>query len=202
MSLMDRLAGRKAEAGAVLSGAERVKLLRRVVTASGADGRSRVELDGPPAPVLEFLPGAGLFEIWTDAGGLSLENLPGMAGLLPPMGGIKCRWFTVLPVPPGVSEKDLAAFYDGSFAAMSETNVRPNMARHPGMHTTETLDFIIVIEGRVKLILDEEERLLGPGDVVVQRATNHAWHCVGDGPALLVAVLIDKRDGGLEARHG
>ena len=62
------------------------------------------------------------------------------------------------------------------------------------MHRTETLDFIIVIEGRVQLILDKEERVLGPGDVVVQRATNHAWSCVGDTPALLVAVLIDRTD--------
>ncbi len=197
-----KLAGTKPDATVVLSGAERVKQLRRVVTANRADGRSAVELDGPPAPVLEFLPGAGLFEIWTDAGGASLENAPGSVGLLPPLAGIKCRWFTVLPVPPGVSEADLTAFYDGSFSAMSSSNLRPDTARHPGMHTTETLDFIIVIEGRVKLILDEDERLLGPGDVVVQRATNHAWSCVGDVPAVLVAVLIDKSDGGLGARHG
>ena len=198
MSLMDVFAGRKKEAAAPLSGAERVAKLRRVITENTPDGRSRIALDGPPDPVLEFIPGAGLFEIWTDPGSGTFANLPGPASLLPPHGGVKCRWFTVLPVPPAVTAEELAAFYDGSFAAMSSTNLRPDTARHPGMHTTETLDFIIVIEGQVKLILDDGERLLGPGDVVVQRATNHAWSCVGDVPALLVAVLIDKSEG----RHG
>ncbi len=192
MSLSETLGINKKQQAAPLSAAERVAKLRRVVTANTPGGRSIVALDGAPQPVLEFLPGAGLFEIWTDPGGISLENLPGPASLLPPHRGIKCRWFTVLPVPPTVGPAELAAFYDGSFAAMGSVDVRPDTTRHPGMHTTQTLDFIIVIEGQVKLILDDEERLLGPGDVVVQRATNHAWSCVGPVPALLVAVLIDK----------
>ena len=170
----------------------RVDTLKRVITGNDEAGQSMVVHEGGPDPRLQFLPGAGLFEIWSDPGGRGMENLPGPAGLLPVHGGIKCRWFTVLPVPPHVSKQDLAAFYDGAFEAMSPHNVRPNTARHPGMHLTETLDFIIVIEGRVRLLLDKEERVLGPGDVVVQRMTNHAWHCESETPALLVAVLIDK----------
>jgi quercetin dioxygenase-like cupin family protein len=60
------------------------------------------------------------------------------------------------------------------------------------MHLTRTLDAIIIVRGRVRLLLDTDERLLGPGDVVVQRGTNHAWVCDGDEPALLVAVLISR----------
>jgi mannose-6-phosphate isomerase-like protein (cupin superfamily) len=169
-----------------------MRKLKRIVTGQNSRGRSIVALEGPPDPILEFIPGAGLFEIWVDGGRSSLDNLPGPASLLPPVHGIKCRWFTVLPVPPGVGAAELAAFYDASFTAMAKHNIRPDTSRHPGMHRTKTLDFIIVIEGRVRLILDEEDRVLGPGDVVVQRSTNHAWSCVGDVPALLVAVLIDK----------
>ena len=44
----------------------------------------------------------------------------------------------------------------------------------------------------MRLVLDEEEIVLKPGDVVIQRGTNHAWICKGSEPALLVAVLIDK----------
>ena len=172
----------------------RLRQLKRVITGQNAEGKSIVEFEGPADPVLEFLPGAGLFEIWTASAMASFDNLPGPAALLPPRNGIKCRWFTVLPVGLGVGSAELAAFYDGAFQAMTKENVRPDTARHPGMHRTETLDFIIVIEGRVQLILDKEERVLGPGDVVVQRATNHAWSCVGDTPALLVAVLIDRTD--------
>jgi quercetin dioxygenase-like cupin family protein len=61
------------------------------------------------------------------------------------------------------------------------------------MHLTPTIDFIILVKGQVRLVLDEGERLLSPGDVVVQRGTNHAWVCEGDEPAILVAVLIDKQ---------
>ena len=174
------------------TGQTRVKKLKRIVTGQSSAGRSMVAHEGPADPTLEFIPGAGLFEIWSDGGDDSFTNLPGPASLLPARGGVKCRWFTVLPVPPGVGAAELAAFYDGSFRAMSKHDIRPNTTRHPGMHRTDTLDFIIVIEGKVQLILDDEERLLGPGDVVVQRATNHAWSCVGEVPALLVAVLIDK----------
>ena len=171
---------------------ERVKKLKRIITGNNDAGRSVVKLEGAPDPVLEFIPGAGLFEIWSDPGGNSFDNLPGAAALLPCLRGTKCRWFTVLPVPSGVTPAELAAFYDSSFQAMVKHNVRPDNTRHPGMHRTETLDFIIIIEGQVQLILDDEDRLLGPGDVVVQRGTNHGWSCVGDTPALLVAILIDK----------
>ena len=192
MSLWSSLRAKQGKPALSTPNTPKVKQVRRIVTENDGQGRSFVVHEGGADPVLESLPGAGLFEIWADPGGTSLETLPGPVSLLPPQGGVKCRWFTVLPVPPGVTAAQLAAFYDGAFAAMSSHNIRPDTARHPGMHRTQTLDFIIVIEGQVKLILDKEERLLGPGDVVVQRATNHAWSCVSETPALLVAVLIDK----------
>jgi mannose-6-phosphate isomerase-like protein (cupin superfamily) len=43
------------------------------------------------------------------------------------------------------------------------------------MHRTRTLDYVVVIEGELTLILDESEVALAAGDVVVQRGTDHAW---------------------------
>jgi uncharacterized cupin superfamily protein len=43
------------------------------------------------------------------------------------------------------------------------------------MHRTRTLDYVVVIEGELVLILDDSEVILKPGDVVVQRGTDHAW---------------------------
>ena len=60
------------------------------------------------------------------------------------------------------------------------------------MHKTHTVDAIILVKGRVRLLLDEDETVIGPGDVVVQRATNHAWAVEGNEPALFVAVLVDR----------
>ena len=59
------------------------------------------------------------------------------------------------------------------------------------MHQTKTIYYIILLEGDVTLILDEDEVRLKPFNVVVQRGTNHAWVNNGTEPALLIAVLID-----------
>jgi len=60
------------------------------------------------------------------------------------------------------------------------------------MHLTATIDVIIVVSGRVRLLLDDDERVLEPGDVVIQRGTNHGWVCESDEPAVMVAVLMDR----------
>lgn len=47
------------------------------------------------------------------------------------------------------------------------------------MHRTVSLDYGVVLEGEVELVLDSgETRLLKKGDVAVQRGTNHAWRNV------------------------
>jgi quercetin dioxygenase-like cupin family protein len=66
-------------------------------------------------------------------------------------------------------------------------------ARSP-MHRTETVDYGIVLAGRVVLVLDDgSETALEPGDVVVQRGTNHAWTNTGEQPARMAFVLVDGR---------
>jgi len=43
------------------------------------------------------------------------------------------------------------------------------------MHRTQSIDFGVVLKGTIKLILDDGvETTMNEGDVVVQRATNHA----------------------------
>ena len=59
------------------------------------------------------------------------------------------------------------------------------------MHETHSLDVICLLQGEASLILENDERRLKPGQVVIQRGTNHAWEAHG-GPALLLAVLIDR----------
>jgi quercetin dioxygenase-like cupin family protein len=61
------------------------------------------------------------------------------------------------------------------------------------MHTTRTVDYIIVLSGRVTLLLDKGEVELRPFDVVVQRGTNHGWVNRGTEPAVMAAILIDAK---------
>jgi mannose-6-phosphate isomerase-like protein (cupin superfamily) len=171
--------------------------LRRIVTRVNEQGRSFVGIDGPPAEGIEFDFGAGLFEIWTDAAGPLDRSASDDAGggpirLGPRSGGTKIRWFTIAPRPQGVPQAELEKQVAEAFHSIGADRDRPDIAKGPGMHLTSTVDVIVLIKGAVRLVLDEEETVLKPGDVVIQRGTNHAWICEGSEPALLVAVLIDK----------
>jgi len=64
-------------------------------------------------------------------------------------------------------------------------------APHPLMHKTASLDYIIILSGTVYLITDTEETLLQAGDIVIQRATNHAWSNRSDEHCIQLAILID-----------
>ena len=62
---------------------------------------------------------------------------------------------------------------------------------HPGMHTTDTVDYGIVLSGSVMLELDDgRTEVLSAGDVVIQNGTRHAWRNPGDAPATVAFVLI------------
>ena len=72
--------------------------------------------------------------------------------------------------------------------------------RHPMMHRTETVDYAVVLEGEIHLLLDDSEVKLSAGDVVIQRGTNHAWSNRSGKPVRMLYVLIDGRfDPGLAA---
>ncbi len=171
--------------------------LRRIITDNGADGRSRALIDGEAAKLIA-VEEAGLAEIWTanlttgklfDAGDtLKDQDLR----LEPAPGAVKVRWFTVAPDDNGrtAEEKEAAAAF--AFAAVGAADARVDTSRHPMMHKTDTLDVIILVKGAVDLVLDEgAPTSLKPGDVVIQRATNHAWINHGAETALLVAVLMN-----------
>ncbi len=175
------------------------KGLRRIITGTGGDGRSRIMIDDGPANKYETQGLGGLYEIWTDkvCGEVTTADMGdrgrGDVILSPPEQSVKIRWFTSGPTPEGAPPELIEAAAAKAFADIGATEHRVDTSKHPAMHTTPTLDAIILIKGKVRLILDEEETVINPGDVVVQRATNHAWVVEGDEPALFVAVLIDRR---------
>jgi len=172
--------------------------LRRVVTGHNNHGKSIIELDEGPAKELEA-DGSGLFEIWLSKGCPASDNqmfrdyiAEEELALCPPAGATKVRWFAVPPEQPGMSDEDKEAAAAFGFAAVQAEHARVDTSRHPMMHKTKSVDYIIIIKGEVDMLLDEgEARSLKPGDVVIQRGTNHAWVNHGKEPALLVAVLVD-----------
>jgi len=167
--------------------------LRRIVT-DDRNGRSRVMIDDGPAKLIA-IEETGLAEIWQAALRGLLSPDDALAGqdlkLEPPAGALKVRWFTVAPEASGADRKAMEDAAAGAFAAVGASHARVDTTRHPMMHKTETLDVIVCVKGSVDLLLDDgEAKSLKPGDVVIQRATNHAWVNRGEETALLVAVLV------------
>ena len=169
--------------------------MRRIVTGHNDNGKSIVTLDGPPARSIGEDVG-GLFELWnTDGNAIITTDVIDRADdeiiLSPPSGGTKFRYFQINPLPEGVPEDMLQEITADAFEKVGAAHHRVDTSKHPAMHKTETVDYIILLKGDVTLILDEEEVDIKPFDVVVQRGTNHAWVNNGTEPALLIAVLID-----------
>lgn len=171
--------------------------LRRLVTDNDAGGRSRVLIDGEAAKLLA-VEEAGLAEIWTaelTPSGLydATDKLKDEdVRLEPAKGAVKVRWFTVPSEDKSKTDEEREAAAAFGFAAAGAVHARVDTSRHPMMHKTETLDVIILVKGEVDLLLDDgAPSSLKAGDVVIQRATNHAWVNHGAETALLVAVLID-----------
>ena len=72
---------------------------------------------------------------------------------------------------------------------------------HPLMHRTETVDYAVVLDGEIYMVLDDGEVKLTTGDVVIQRGTNHAWSNRSGKSVRMLYVLIDGEfDPALEAQ--
>jgi quercetin dioxygenase-like cupin family protein len=156
---------------------------RRVVTGNDADGRAVFRSDGTPPKTVDGSTGAAASELlvlpgrpWSaDTGGDSSE--PGFP-LHPPTGGVTVRLIRIPPPPANASEDQRW------LRVPSEDPARP------GMHTTDTLDFEVVLEGEIVLALDDGEHELHPGDTVVQRGTAHRWRVTGGRPCTYLAVMV------------
>jgi hypothetical protein len=171
--------------------------MRRVITGEDANGKSLVIIDGPPSGEIGDPNLGGLFEIWHEATGGALDkNATADLGerksiLSPDAGKVKVRWFMIRPPPEGAPPEMLKQAARERFAQFGAAHELTDQDRHPAMHKTETLDIVCLISGEASLILDNEERRLKPGNIVIQRGTSHAWTAHG-GPALFLAVLIDR----------
>jgi hypothetical protein len=167
--------------------------MRRIVTANDESGKSYVLSDSSTPHVLSMAPDAFLIDFWaaTPTGPLADgdDGVVTPMQLYPPRGGSTFRFFQI-PSERTMTEARMKAAFD----AIDAGHAQVNTARHPGMHLTQTLDYIVVLNGELKLILDKGEVHLKPFDVVIQRQTNHAWVNLGEEPVLCVGVLIDRSD--------
>ncbi|HKV56173.1 MAG TPA: cupin domain-containing protein [Candidatus Binataceae bacterium] len=166
------------------------KEMRRVVTGHDKDGKSIVIIDGPPSAVGGF---------WvTNAAPADNSGTADTAGNLrrlePAPGGSIFRFASIPPDNPNVPAAERERLTAKMFEQMDAAHCRVDTSRHPAMHKTRTVDYVVLLSGEVTMLLDKGEVDLKPFDVVVQRGTNHAWVNKGKEPALIAAVLVDAKD--------
>ena len=64
-------------------------------------------------------------------------------------------------------------------------------ARHQNSHRTKSIDYAIVLDGEIDMLMDDSEIHMKPGDVLIQQGTNHAWVNNGDKTCRIAFVLVD-----------
>jgi mannose-6-phosphate isomerase-like protein (cupin superfamily) len=167
--------------------------LRRVVTGHDQMGRSCIVSDGPPDRVFDDLGQEGLVfhEIWNTPTVPAVisdddsEPAEVRLNLAPPSGGTRIR---ILDIPPDAP--DLESL-DEVFDNVGASEHQAASARHASFHRTETIDYGIVLHGEVTLLMDDGEATVGPGDVVIQRGTNHGWANRSEETCRIVFILVD-----------
>jgi hypothetical protein len=162
--------------------------IRRIVTGRRADGTSFIAEDAPATAVRTVAerPGYRAVNVWrTNAGPVEEHK-----GILPPKGGTILRIIDFPPEPkdPVERRRRIQATFGGLFSDAAHDK---RDGKHPGMHTTPTVDYAIVLEGEIWAVMDEGETLMRAGDVLVQRGTNHAWANRSSETARIAFVLID-----------
>ena len=165
--------------------------VRRIITDTNADGKSYFLSDGP-APNRTDRPGLPVAHVlWATGEARAAGTEPAPAGHafeFHSRGGSLLR---IVDFPPDetYNESELKQFLDAN-------GVRDKSEpRHFWFHKTESLDYAFVLEGEIWALLDEGEKLMRAGDVLIQRATNHSWANRSGKPCRMAFVLLDLVEG-------
>jgi quercetin dioxygenase-like cupin family protein len=171
--------------------------MTRLIVTSDRNGKSGVGLDRPiPSASFASAPGFDPALIWGTA---ATPSVPwdGRAvadereSVLPEVGETRLMMVTFPP-----DSVMMSSDFDPASAGAEYMSRLPGLAERfepdsPGMHTTDTVDYGILMQGEISLELDDGKVVaLKPGDIVVQNGTRHAWRNGGTKPATLIFVLI------------
>jgi quercetin dioxygenase-like cupin family protein len=170
--------------------------VRRLVTGNDNRGKSVVAHDGPPpwSKDFEHTPGFASSFVWATTADVSADPADpteAAASIVPGPGG---SVFLLVTFPPDSVMADPA--FNPEAAGREHAEESPGLVDFfepdsPGMHTTPTVDYGIVLDGEIWLELDDGKTVhLQTHDVIVQNGTRHAWRNKGAKPAKMAFVLI------------
>ena len=171
---------------------------RRVVTIDDPLGKSTVLSDGPVPRSIPFqhIPGFVTTLAWATNAQPAVPTAPRDAAAsavswVPEPGGTRLLLITF---PPDSVFR--AEGFDPAAAGVEYATILPGLAErfepeNPGMHTTDTIDYGVILDGEIVLELDGGRQVeLGKHDIVVQQGTRHAWRNPGDRAATVLFVLV------------
>jgi hypothetical protein len=174
--------------------------VRRVVTGHSG-GKSRIISDGQTRKGRDYVnvPGMSSALLWATEATPRVPHdgtdpITEKTLYVPPVGETRLMLVTFPPDTVMMSSS-----FDPAAAGQEYMEHMPELAKtfeldNPGMHTTDTVDYGIVLDGEVWLELDDGKQVhLRPHDVVVQNGTRHAWRNKSDRPVKMAFVLIGAR---------
>ena len=166
-----------------------------VVTGQDERGKSVFVRNAPIKPVtLALFPAYEFHRIWGSDAVVELPSdgtPPAQPSYFPPKNGFRFGFFTI---PPDTTRR--VDRLERASALEEIQQKLPGMIEvlerdHPGMHTTDTIDFDVVVSGEVYLELDEgAEVLLKAGDCVIQNGTRHAWRNRSSEKCVIAVALV------------
>ena len=170
--------------------------VRRVVTARDSRGKSVIAHDGPPpwSKDFEHTPGFASSFVWStteDVRPDSTDPTEAATSIVPGPGGSS---FLLVTFPPDAVMADPS--FNPEAAGREHAEESPGLVDcfepdAPGMHTTPTVDYGILLEGEIWLELDDGKTVhLKKHDVIVQNGTRHAWRNRSSSATKMAFVLL------------
>jgi Cupin domain len=172
--------------------------VRRVVVSNGPDGKSTIQIDGdaPRSSQAVSLPGFSPTLLWTTSadpvvGNGAVADPTPDAVWVPAPGGTHLMIVTFPPDSLMMRPEFDPMAYGAELGATLPGLVEKFEPDSPGMHTTESIDYDVVLDGEIVLELDDGQTVaLKKHDVVVQHGTRHAWRNASDKPVTMLFVLV------------
>ncbi|PZP91619.1 MAG: hypothetical protein DI587_34635 [Variovorax paradoxus] len=173
--------------------------IRRIVTGHDSSGKSVFSSDAAAPRIHRFahVPGFETSLIWSTDETTTVPHRGAQdpaqtaASWVPERAGTR---LLVVTFPPDSVMG--APDFDPAAAGAEYMQAIPGLAERfemesPGMHTTDSVDYGMLLAGEIHLELDGGARKrLAPHDVVIQQGTRHAWRNLGSEPATMLFVLI------------
>ena len=174
--------------------------VRRVLTGHDAGGKSIFISDGEASNIKEIasMPGLALTDLWETKGAPASNEGDADAAarpvrLEPPQRGTILRIVEFPPDSQWRGKADARADGQEAFKSIGAGHARDRASSDPMMHRTSTVDYAIVLKGEIYAVMDEGEKRLRAGDILVQRGTNHSWSVRGYEPCIVCFVLVSAK---------